>query len=177
MTRAALCALALVGCIGSDYRVQPDAGFSGGTMVAAHAAAADWMANVPVKITFADAPCPPQHTGGMVCMHPVAALPSLGAVEPGQLAGLTIFTDIWLVEPSLAELPEARVQRLIAHEMGHAMGLLDAFDKPGTLMYPYGDKGALMVQPADVAQWYAVRGQHVTPAASSGSAPPPVPHT
>lgn len=144
----------LVGCFGSDYVARPDPGFSAATLAAAHAAAADWMANVPVKITFADGVCPDQRQLGMICMHPVASIPP-NPFEPGVLTGYTVFTEMWLVESTLVKQSPALAQRLIAHEMGHAMGLLH--HGPGTLMYPYSDQGSLTVTPDDVEQWKAVR--------------------
>jgi hypothetical protein len=151
----ALAALALlIGCFGADYVARPDPGFSVTTLAAARAAAADWMANVPVKITFADGPCPEQRRLGMICMHPVDSIPP-NPLEPGVMTGYTVFTEMWLVEPALVKQTPAMAQRLIAHEMGHAMGLLHT--GPGTLMYPYSDLGSLTVTPTDIAQWRAVR--------------------
>jgi hypothetical protein len=142
------------GCFGADYVVHPDPGFPAVLTTAAQAAAADWMSKVPVVITFSPLPCPDIREGGMICMHSVKSIPS-DPFEPGTLSGFTIFTEMWLATPLLLANPPQYQQRLIAHEMGHAMGLLHT--AAGSLMYPYSDGGALTVQQVDINQWYAVR--------------------
>jgi hypothetical protein len=150
-----IAALALIGCFGSDYTTHLDTGFAPSVLAATKAAAADWEANVPVKITVADGACPPgAHANGLICMHPVALLPSL-PWEPGITLGFTILTDMWIAETLAEKMSPALLQRLIAHEMGHAMGL--EHTGPGTLMDPYSDEGALTVQPADAQQWLNIR--------------------
>jgi hypothetical protein len=146
--------LSLVGCFGSDYQAHFDPGFTPTVESAARAAAADWMAHVPVTIAFRDGVCPSPRTRGLICMHPVNAIPAV-PWEPGTLAGYTIVTEMWLATPLLAKDSLAGVQRLIAHEMGHSMGLQHSAGK--TLMNPNGATGSLVVTPADVAQWRTVQ--------------------
>lgn len=147
--------LLFAGCVGSAYVVHPDPGFTPTVLDAAHAAAADWESRVPVRITFADGPCPAERKDGMICLHPIESIPML-PWEPGTLVGLTVYTEVWLAEPILERDSFPLVQRVIAHEMGHSMGLQHT--GPGTLMYPYGDKGSLTVTDADVKQWKLLRG-------------------
>ncbi len=146
--------LTLAGCFGSSYTVRPDVGVASSVQSAARAGAADWEANTAAKITFSDVPCDGHRTGGMVCIHPVNGLPPL-PWEPGVLLGVTVLTDMWLDEPKLEGMPVEKAQWALAHELGHAMGLLHT--GPGTLMYPYYEGAAHVVTPADVEQWKAMR--------------------
>jgi hypothetical protein len=143
------------GCLGTAYTVHPDLGFAPSVLDAAHAAAADWEANVLVKITFSNEMCPVLRRMGMICMHPVQSIPTL-PWEPGVLAGFTVYYDIWLAEPLLESGAQKYKQRVIAHEMGHSMGL--SHTGPGTLMYPYSNGGSWTVTAADATQWRVVRG-------------------
>jgi hypothetical protein len=151
-----LLALLLAGCVRDAYVIHPDPGVAPSVLDAAQAAVEAWTAHVPVTIRLDGAPCGVVPAAGDVCLHPIAAIPSL-PWEPGTLAGVTAFNEIWIAEPLLERASPAQRQRLIAHELGHAMGLLHT--GPGTLMYPYASGGAMTVTPADVAQWYAVRGR------------------
>jgi len=151
----------LAACFGSDYQVHPDPGVAPSVMAAARAAAADWMsaaarAHVPLTITVEADACPATRALGLICIHPVASIASV-PWEPGILVGYTSFHEMWLAEPALESSSPAEVQRVIAHEMGHAMGLVHPAKPDGSLMWPYPEGGSLTVTPADIAQWQAVQ--------------------
>lgn len=149
--------LALVGCFGSDYQAHLDPGIAPMVQTAARAAAADWMANVPVTISFAPAACSAARAQGMMCIHPVATIPFI-PWQPdaaGSFSAYTIDTDMWIAEPLLETRGPAFAQRTIAHEMGHVMGLSHTIGH--TLMNPDNNVGAWTVTAVDVAQWQAVR--------------------
>jgi hypothetical protein len=142
-----------VGCTANAYHTRVPSTFSPALQAAAFAAAKDWEANVPVTLDVQVAPCGDVAT--QVCLVGVGAIPAL-PWEPGNLTGLTINRTILLDTASLGgDTPAAR-QRLIAHEMGHAMGLLHTCGN--TIMYPYSDGGALTVTATDAAQWKYVHG-------------------
>jgi hypothetical protein len=89
----------------------------------------------------------------MICLHPVQSVPPV-PWQPGHLVGYTVYSEIWLATPDLQAYDAAHRQRVIAHELGHAMGLQHT--GPGTLMYPAANGGAMTVQPTDAAQWRTV---------------------
>lgn len=121
---------------------------------AASAAAADWQQHVPVSLAPIVRPCPNEPRPlATLCLLPVEKIPAV-PWEPGTLSGFTIGNDVWLAVPPLLADPPDRRQRLIAHELGHAMGLVH--DSKGTLMFPWANGGSLVVTDRDVAQWHRV---------------------
>lgn len=144
--------LLAVGCYrGTEYatHIQPDipADIAG----SAQAAVADWEANVPVKLHLDIAACNIVHSPATICIHSVQSIPPI-PWEPGHLTGYTIVTEILLATPDLLKEPADARQRVIAHELGHAMGL--QHDVAGTLMYPYSDLGSKTVTAQDAKQWH-----------------------
>lgn len=152
-----LFAICLLGCYrGSTYEtsVPPAPGFPVELQQAAQAAVLDWERNVPVALVPKIQPCPGEPRAlNSLCIVPVTSIPSV-PWEPGELAGYTLGNEMWIAVPLLEADDAAHRQRLIAHELGHAMGL--QHDVAGTLMYPYSDLGSLVVTAKDVAQWHEV---------------------
>jgi hypothetical protein len=79
-------------------------------------------------------------------------------------AGRTAWTgDVWFVEIDLGQIAARgyNAQEVMAHELGHAMGLVHT--GPGTLMCATLVCAAELVMPADVAQWDSRHSVLTTP--------------
>lgn len=157
MRRAILLLATLpLGCPGT-YHLHFDGQFSEQTKAATVAAVKDWERHVPVTIRIEPGPCPAWRGIEDICLHPVDYIePQSG--EPGYLVGLTLGTEIYLVEFVVSRYAFADAQWVLAHELGHAQGLVHT--GPGTLMYPYPDKTSKIVTASDVQQWIKV---HIWP--------------
>jgi hypothetical protein len=146
--------LLATGCYtGALYQTHLGPGMTLDLRVVATKAALDWEQHTRVKLDVHTDNCPTLvRSSASICVFPVDSIPSV-PWEPGELTGYTLLNNVWIATPKLEGETEAYQQRLIAHELGHAMGL--SHDVEGTLMYPYRDKGSLTVTPRDVAQWEA----------------------
>lgn len=76
----------------------------------------------------------------------------------GWAAGRTYLAETGGIALALDAYPEALWPSLVAHELGHRMGLKHSHD-PATLMYPGLDTHAPAPTPADVAAWRALAGR------------------
>lgn len=132
------------------------------------AALDSWEAAVPVHFRAEIGPCSGIH-GGMICTHASnqAEIAAQQSVTDGIGVGLTlrertwghvvdggeVFIDVPTIEASYA----ADFQRIVAHEIGHAMQL--EHNAPGDLMCALATDDAPAPTCADDAQWYELRGQ------------------
>jgi hypothetical protein len=164
-------ALLMSGCgggIGDAYTVFVDPAFSHEEQAKVVAAVDSWQAAVPVYFAVVIGTCSGVHDE-TICTHAsnhdeVAA--KQGAID-GIGVGITmrentwghevdggeVFIDVPTVEAGYAD----DFQRIVAHEIGHAMQLEhDAF---GNLMSPMATEDAPTPTCTDDAEWYAARGR------------------
>jgi hypothetical protein len=163
-------ALLLQGCggLGDSYVVQVDPRFTQDEQATIVTALGSWEAAVPVHFVAAIEPCSGIH-GGMICVHASdsATIAANQSQPDGTGVGLTlrertwghvvdggeVFIDVATVEESYA----ADFQRIVAHEIGHAMQL--DHNAPGNLMAAMATEDAPTPTCADAAPWYEARSQ------------------
>jgi hypothetical protein len=163
-------ALPAAGCggIGDSYTVHVDPRFSAEEQAEVIAALDAWEQAVPVHFAVEVGPCSGIH-GGIICTHASdsAEIAARQSQPDGTGVGLTlgertwghvvdggeVFIDVPTVEASYA----ADFQRIVAHEVGHAMQL--QHDAPGALMAAMVTEDAPAPTCADAAQWHRLRGQ------------------
>jgi hypothetical protein len=163
-------ALALLGTgcggIGDSYEVHVDAAFTPEEQAKVIAALDSWEQAVPVHFAVSVGPCSGIH-GAVICTHASsrAAIAARQSQPDGAGVGLTlrettwghvvdggeVFIDVPTVEASYAD----DFQRIVAHEIGHAMQL--EHDAPHTLMAAMATEDAEAPTCADDAQWYRIR--------------------
>jgi hypothetical protein len=143
------------------FAVSIDPGFTMDQVDAITAAVDDWKAAVPqMHMTYAIATCGAPWAQD-ICMSPahsptdptndVVGFTSRGAADNGMVSIYVNRID------AMGGDARALTQQTAAHELGHAMGLQHA--AAGTLMAALVDDQAETVTPADVAQFWAVRGR------------------
>jgi predicted Zn-dependent protease len=146
---------------GLTYSVAIDPSFTTDQTEAITAGIESWNAAVPeLHVTYAiaacDSPAPNQ-----VCMHPNSSPPDTtdDIVGDTQSAGddnSTVMIFIDRIQAAVAS-PSGLIQQTAAHEMGHALGLKHS--ATGTLMAAYVMDQASAITPADIAQFWSVRGK------------------
>jgi hypothetical protein len=156
------------GGIGSSYAVHVDPRFTVDEQAAIVAALESWEVAVPVHFTMEIGSCSGVH-GGTICIH-VSDAEEIAAKQSqrdGTGVGLTlrqtswghvidggeVFIDVPTVEASYAD----DFQRIVAHEIGHAMQL--EHNAPGHLMAAIATQDAPVPTCTDSAQWYEARGE------------------
>jgi hypothetical protein len=155
------CAATPAASPGLTYSVAIDPAFSTTETEAITAGIESWNAAVPqLHVTYAiaacDSPGPDQ-----VCMHPNSAPPNptddiVGDTQSDGDDNSTILIYVDRIEAAEAS-PTGLIQQTAAHEMGHAMGLKHT--AAGTLMAAYVMDQASSITPADIAQFWSLRGK------------------
>ncbi len=163
-------ALLLQGCggLGDSYVVQVDPRFTQDEQATIVAALGSWEAAVPVHFVAEIEPCSGIH-GGTICVHASdsATIAANQSQPDGTGVGLTLrertwghvvdggetFIDVATVEESYP----ADFQRIVAHEIGHAMQL--DHNAPGNVMAAMATEDAPTPTCADAAPWYEARSQ------------------
>jgi len=174
------CALQACGGLGDTYVVHVDPRFSQDEQAKIVAALDSWEAAVPVHFTVEIGPCSGVH-GGMICTHAStrAEIAAKQAVSDGVGVGLTLRTqisgnsvdggEVFIDQPTIEANYAEDFQRIVAHEIGHAMQL--EHNGPGHLMAAMVSDDAPAPTCADDAQWYELRGEHVPPCPDPPSSP------
>jgi hypothetical protein len=167
------CALISTGCggIGDSYVVLVDPAFSHDEQAKVMEAISSWEAAVPVHLSARIQSCSGIQDG-TICTH--ASTHDEVAAKQGVADGIglaitlrentwshsidggEVFVDVPTVEAGYAD----DFQRVIAHEMGHAMHL--EHDVPGSLMAAMVTSDAPGPTCTDEAQWYSLRGRQAT---------------
>lgn len=160
------------GGIGDSYRVAVDPHFTVDEQARVLAALDSWESAVPVHFAVEVGACSGVH-GGLICIHASnhAEIAAKQAVTDGVGVGLTVRQQTWghavdggevfIDLPTVATSYPDDFQRIVAHEVGHAMQL--EHDAPGNLMAAIATEDAAAPTCADDAQWYAVRGERPPP--------------
>ncbi len=156
------------GGLGNSYVVQVDPSFTADEQAEVLAALDSWEAAVPVHFTAVVASCS-GISAGIICTHASnhAEIEARQSVSDGVGIGLTlreqswghvvdggeVFVDVPTIEASYTE----DFQRLVAHEIGHAMQL--EHDGRGNLMAAMATDDAPTPTCVDAGEWYAVRDE------------------
>ena len=154
------------GGIGNTYVVQADPAFSQDEQASISAALDSWEAAVPAHFTMEIASCSGVQ-GGTICVHAsdAATIAANQSQPDGTGVGLTVRKSSWghtvdggevfIDVPTIEEGYAADFQRIVAHEVGHAMQL--DHNAPNNLMAAMATEDAPAPTCTDAAQWYAVR--------------------
>jgi hypothetical protein len=159
-----------IGCggFGDSYVVLVDPAFSHDEQAKVIEALSSWEAAVPVHLSARIASCSGIEDG-TICTHASTheEVAAKQAVADGVGLAITVrektwshavdggevFVDVPTVEAGYAE----DFQRIVAHELGHAMQL--EHDAPGNLMAAFATSDAPTPTCADQAEWFSVRGR------------------
>jgi len=147
---------------GLSYSVAIDPAFTTDQTEAITAGIESWVASVPeLHVTYAIATCKSPDPD-QVCMHPDAAPPDMsddivGDTQPTGDDGSAVLLYVDRVEAAFPRDPMKMLQQTATHEMGHALGLKHS--ATGTLMAADVQNQASTITPADIAQFWSVRGK------------------
>jgi hypothetical protein len=156
------------GGLGDSYVVEADPAFTADEQAGISAALDSWEAAVPVHFHMEIASCSGIH-GGIVCIHAAdrATVAAKQSQPDGTGVGLTLREKTWghVVDggevfidlPTVEESYAADFQRIVAHEVGHAMQL--EHDAPRNLMAAMATEDAPTPTCTDAAEWYEARGE------------------
>jgi len=172
---ALACAIALMCCgcggLGDSYVVLVDPALSPDESEMVIEAISSWEAVVPVHLSARIAACSGIHDG-TICTHASTSdqIAAMHATDGVGLAvtlrdstwhhavdGGEVFIDVATVEAQY----KGDFQRIVAHEIGHAMHL--DHGRPGNLMAALVADDAPTPTCADAAAWYAVRSAQQPP--------------
>jgi hypothetical protein len=157
----ALSSSACVAAPAMAYSVTWDPSFTSDQLDALISGVADWQAAVPgLRVASSIGSCA-SPSSDQVCVHPEHAPPDpahdvVGTTYPGDSDESTILIYVDRIQATGWEV-ESLIRQTMAHEMGHALGLRHT--GRGTLMAPEVPDQAHSVTPADVQQFWAVRGR------------------
>jgi len=163
-----MCALLSGGCggFGDSYVVLVDPAFSKDEQTKVLAALATWEGAVPVNFSFRITSCSGIHDA-TICIHASnhEEIASKQSAADGIGVGLTLREKTWshvidggevfIDVPTIEAQYAVDFQRIVAHEVGHAMQL--DHDASGNLMAAMATEDAPLPMCADKAEWYAVR--------------------
>lgn len=147
---------------GMTYQVAIDPAFTTDQTDAITAGLQNWIVSVPqLQVTYAIANCDVPATG-QVCMHPDTSPPDMaddivGDTQPAGDDSATILIYVDRIQAAAESDPSALVRQTAAHEMGHALGLKHT--ATGTLMAADVQNQAPSITPADIDQFWSLRGQ------------------
>lgn len=147
---------------GLTYSVAIDPAFSTAQTDAITAGLENWIASVPqLHLTYAIASCD-SPAADQVCMHPDSSPPDMtddivGDTQPAGDDNASVLIYVTRIADAAEVDPSALIQQTAAHEMGHALGLKHS--ATGTLMAADVQNQAPAITPADIDQFWSVRGK------------------
>ncbi len=144
-----------------DYTTTIDTAFTADQIEAISAGISEWSAAVPelhLKASIGDCSAPTAH---QVCIHPAYDAPDpaddvIGTTDPGASSNATVWIYVNRIAATGWDVG-ALTEQTVAHEIGHAVGLKHS--GVGQLMAADVPDQAHTVTPADVAQFWEVRGE------------------
>lgn len=141
------------------YQVRIDPAFDADQVEAIASAAASWEAVVPVALDVVVATCSEGSApAGVVCIRPTMEAVLRAAHDGVNVGAWTYYQQNSADVLAATDMPGGALyfQQALAHELGHAMGLVHT--GPGTVMYAIHDADmASGPTSADAAQWAALR--------------------
>lgn len=144
-----------------SYGVSIDPRFTADEVDAITAGLEDWKTAVPeLEFTYAVSACD-SPTAHQICIHPAYDPPNpaddvIGTTSPGASGDASILIYVDRIQATGWDV-RSLTEQTMAHEAGHAIGLRHS--GKGELMAPDVADQAHTVTPADVAQFWSVRGR------------------
>jgi hypothetical protein len=143
------------------YAATIDPAFTNDEKGAIEAALDDWTASVPELHVETNMAACDGSAAGTVCIRRDMAPTDLsaetvGATSSDAAGAATVVLYVERIDGACSD-PNELLEQTMAHEMGHVLGLRHS--SPGELMAPNVGDQAHRVTPADVAQFWAIRGR------------------